>query len=509
MSGLITDPEILASTTGELDAIGSAIGAARASAAAPTTGFVAAAQDEVSAAVAKLFSAYGTEYQALLTAAEAFHSEFTQRLAAAGSAYAQAEAAGAAWLSGELGMPVQSLLGQTAATGTASAGTGALSSLLTQSGSPVTALIMGGVGNPGPLQAYIDYIEATYVQPLFQNAAINPIGVTTPEQFWPGTLVFKGGVPTWVPATYTFDQSVATGLASLQNSVNQLNLNVTGNNGVVVGYSESATIATEEIRALLALPLNQQPLANQLSFILLGDPNNPVGGLFERFTGFYAPLLDVSFNGATPQSPWHTSVYTIQYDGIADFPQYPLNLLADLNAINGIAVHAQYQVLTPTELAGAIPLPTTSGSNTDYYMILTQDLPLLYQVREIPYVGNVIADLVQPDLRVLVDLGYADYGPGGNYADIPTPASLFSVPNPFTVIPALGHGAVQGVQAAMVDLGYLPPSALPTGYPYEPTLNPHLNFYFGQPSVTGLSLLSGAVGDVLRFIPPGTDLPFL
>lgn len=109
----------------------------------------------------------------------------------------------------------------------------------------------------------------------------------------------------------------------------------------------------------------------------------------------------------------------------------------------------------------------------------------------VPPWDDAIADLLQPDLRVLVDVGYAS----GNYADIPTPGQFFELPNPFTVIPDLVEGAVQGVTAFAVDLGLLPPSMMPTTYPFVPTLDPNLNFSIGgQYSVTGLSLITGADG---------------
>lgn len=479
MSLLMTAPDALASATADVQRIGAAIDAAGAQADGATTGLVAAAEDEVSTAVAKLFGAYAEQTRALLARAADFHGRFAQALAAAGNSYARAEAAGA------------SLLGQSAV---AAAPTGGVSVASTLPSLPVTALIMGGAHNPGPVQYYIDEVNTAYIQPLISGA--NPLGVFTPEQFWPITPELGN--------TLTFGQSVAQGVTLLNSAIDkQIGL---GNNALVLGYSESATIATNEINALLTLPPGAQPGAGQLAFLLLGDPNNPVGGILERFTGFYVPLLDVPFNGATPQSPWHTSIYTIQYDGIADFPQYPLNLVSDLNAAMGLSLHADYPLLTAGQVAGAVQLPT-SGGNTDYYMVMTQNLPLLGPIRSyVPYVGNALADLVQPDLRVLVDLGYADYGPGGNYANVPTPAGLFELPNPFTVIPDLGTGAVQGVQAAMVDLGYLPPSALPTTYPYAPALSPHLNVFLGQPSTTLLSTLTGAVGPVLHLIPPATDL---
>ena len=71
--------------------------------------------------------------------------------------------------------------------------------------------------------------------------------------------------------------------------------------------SAVATIAANEISALMAAG---SPHVGQLSFVLIGNPNNPVGGILERFPGFYIPFLDVAFNGATPpNSPYPTSIY--------------------------------------------------------------------------------------------------------------------------------------------------------------------------------------------------------
>jgi triacylglycerol lipase len=58
----------------------------------------AAAGDEVSAAIASLFSSRGTAFQALSAQAAAFHAQFVQALNAAGSAYTDAEAASASSL---------------------------------------------------------------------------------------------------------------------------------------------------------------------------------------------------------------------------------------------------------------------------------------------------------------------------------------------------------------------------------------------------------------------------
>ncbi|MCV7091141.1 PE family protein, partial [Mycobacterium interjectum] len=93
MSYLAVAPEFLSSTAMDLSKIGSAVTAAHTAAAAPTAGVVAAAEDEVSAAVASLFSSHGRQFQALSTQAAAFHAQFVQALSGAGGGYAAAEAA--------------------------------------------------------------------------------------------------------------------------------------------------------------------------------------------------------------------------------------------------------------------------------------------------------------------------------------------------------------------------------------------------------------------------------
>src|SRR6516165_6857647 len=98
MTTLFAEPQIVASAAADASAIGSALNEAKAAAAGPTTGLVAAAEDEVSAITAQLFGSYGQEYQALLQQAAAFHNEFVATLGAAGNAYAQAEAEAAGTL---------------------------------------------------------------------------------------------------------------------------------------------------------------------------------------------------------------------------------------------------------------------------------------------------------------------------------------------------------------------------------------------------------------------------
>lgn len=91
MSYLIVTPDLFTTAVAEAAGIGSSISAANLAAWAPTNRLAAAAADEVSTAVASLFSGHAQEYQALSKQVTAFQEEFVRMLSAAGGAYAAAE----------------------------------------------------------------------------------------------------------------------------------------------------------------------------------------------------------------------------------------------------------------------------------------------------------------------------------------------------------------------------------------------------------------------------------
>ncbi|MBW0016000.1 MAG: PecA family PE domain-processing aspartic protease [Mycobacterium sp.] len=95
MSYVIAAPEMVTDAATNLANIGSALDAANAAAAAPTSGVLAAGADEVSDAVATLLGAYAQSYQALSAKAAAFHLQFVQLINAGSASYAGAEAASA------------------------------------------------------------------------------------------------------------------------------------------------------------------------------------------------------------------------------------------------------------------------------------------------------------------------------------------------------------------------------------------------------------------------------
>lgn len=113
MSFVIAQPEMIAAAAGELASIRSAINAANAAAAAQTTGVMSAAADEVSTAVAALFSSHAQAYQAASAQAAAFHAQVVRTLTVDAGAYASAEAANAGPnMLAAVNAPAQALLGR-------------------------------------------------------------------------------------------------------------------------------------------------------------------------------------------------------------------------------------------------------------------------------------------------------------------------------------------------------------------------------------------------------------
>jgi hypothetical protein len=95
VSFVIAAPETVSWAASDLARIGSMIDAAHAAAVAPTTAVLPAAADEVSAAIAALFSSHAQGFQALGAQAATFHTQFVQLMNAGAGSYASAEAANA------------------------------------------------------------------------------------------------------------------------------------------------------------------------------------------------------------------------------------------------------------------------------------------------------------------------------------------------------------------------------------------------------------------------------
>jgi hypothetical protein len=309
------------------------------------------------------------------------------------------------------------------------------------------ALVIGGSGIPLPPERYVDAADILYLAP--RGFAGSPQALDTPAGFYPTTGV----------NSLTADASEAQGSKILDAAI--LGQIATGkvdadNPVVVFGYSQSSAFSSMTMQQLDS----QGVPSDDVHFVLVGDTAAPDGGLLERFdllgSDLSVPSFGITFGDPTPADLYPTDIYTLEYDGFADFPQYPINPIADLNAFAGmIYEHLTYLGLDADQIQNAVPLDTAGDTLTNYYMIPVDDLPLLDPLRLIPIVGNPLADLLQPDMKVLVDLGYGSITDGWSQgpANVPTPFELFPTDiNWQDVATALVNGVPQGIQAAIADL---------------------------------------------------------
>ncbi|WP_020104994.1 PE-PPE domain-containing protein [Nocardia sp. 348MFTsu5.1] len=337
-----------------------------------------------------------------------------------------------------------------------------------------TALILGGTTIPTPDAAYVDVVMNQYIEPTHPNENIRPVAVTTPQELWPATGVGRlaglalgpsslwglGG-PGWPDEPWwklsglfdlTANQSVQVGAADLDAAI--------ARNGsdhlVIYGLSQGAGVANVS-KKRLAERYPAGTKAPDIDFVLSGDPNLPNGGLMSRFAGVYIPILDFPFNGpAATDTQFDTVEINRQYDGFTDFPLYPLNLVADLNAALGIVYLHAYSLDVSLP-----PDPTTSPAyqgthgDTDYYFFETQDLPLFGPARSLGVPESAI-DVVEPSAKVIVDQGYDRSIPAWE----PTPAR-FPTLDPASVVTDFVDAVGAGVNNAMALSGLSPLLTIP------------------------------------------------
>lgn len=312
-----------------------------------------------------------------------------------------------------------------------------------------TALIVGPSGIPIPPERYLDAVEQLYLAPRGFTGTVQ--AVDTPEALEPITGV----------KSLPFDTSEAQGQQILDTAI--LNQIATGNvdaeNPVVVfGYSQSSVISAQLMQELAS----QGVPSDDVHFVLVADESAPNGGSLSSFdipVGAHpsVPALGVTFSGAQPNDLYPTDVYTLEYDGFADFPRYPIDELSTLNALFGVLFqHVTYADLTPEQIQDAIQLPTSAADTlTNYYVIPDPYLPLLQPLLLLPVVGTPLYDLLEPDMRILVDLGYGSLTEGWNQgpADVPTPVGFLPTNiGPTQLFTALSNGAQQGITDAISDL---------------------------------------------------------
>jgi hypothetical protein len=367
------------------------------------------------------------------------------------------------------------------------------------------ALAVPGTGNPMPTTSFINAEVRNFITPTNPgcgsnlnnpppNASCTQVAVDYPASFWPIILFGLNQL-----TSDTWNVSVSTGVQNLGTQLaDAYSADPTGH-FYLTGYSQGATVVSYFKHSYPTNPTSQGlPPLNQVTLVMAANPNRPNGGLFMRpgiFGPFNIPILDATVGIPAPTDTGvKTTDIAIQYDGVSDFPEYPINLLADVNALAGLLfIHPTYVYPNSSHPNGhpygytldqftatvtAAQQAADNGQCTDavncqqfgdttYITLPTTNLPILAPLRYLgeqtglSFLTRPLADLVEPFMTVLIETAYdrTSYG-------TPTPFQLIPIINPVTLGVSLVAATLQGIGDAIGDINGTRPTPPPTQDPF-------------------------------------------
>jgi hypothetical protein len=279
----------------------------------------------------------------------------------------------------------------------------------------------------------------------------------------------------------TGDQSINDGQTGIQKAIAASSPSA-ANPVTVVGYSEGAVAASHEVP-------NWTP-GGPVSFVLISDAERPNGGILSRFPpGTYIPFIGITAGNATSSTGGPVVMVTRQYDGIGDAPAYPVNVLADANAVLGFYyLHGNYQGVNPNDPNTPKIVTTSPNGNMTDILILAPpgQLPILMPLAQVGVPQPILVAL-DPVTRAIIETGY-------NRTSDPSQQVTFALLPPVSALP----GDAQMVVVGFVTTAQLLPGALIASAPGLPAVGP-------LTTITPLAHIGEALATMPGPIQPGEN----
>ena len=351
-----------------------------------------------------------------------------------------------------------------------------------------TALIVPGTGTPNAnvVSDYRENVWNWYIDGVACTDAVDCadpdlVGIDYPASFWPMSFL-----PDWCVAgrCEKWDVSVGEGTDNLIAALAPFLDDTSTENVFIFGYSQGGDVVAQTMEYLAGLNLSDD-VKDRLKVVTIGGIENPDGGLWQRLAwlryllGEPIPILDLSFE---PGMPVDTGIVSttigFEYDPVVYAPRYWGNLLAVLNMVAAFdTVHGYYLSPNGEDESAVLPYGYTPGTlapqlncdlspancRTDsygnsYIMIPATTLPLTDLVRSLTDsiglgpLAKPFIDLVEPVLKVMVDLGFDWSGdPGVSRGSTILPFKIFQ--NWIKVGVDLVVAAAEGVEAFLGNFG--------------------------------------------------------
>ncbi|MGE2832848.1 PE-PPE domain-containing protein [Mycobacterium sp. SMC-4] len=261
-------------------------------------------------------------------------------------------------------------------------------STATTGGAASSALVIGGISTP----SLHDVVMSRLLGGALQDR--ERVSVQWPAEAGPYTG--RDDLP--------LGQSINIGVenlsAEIDAALDRLERDENGNvlNGetvTVVGLSAGSLVVTEVLREMADDP--DAPDASEINFIVVADSSRQELIRDAR----YNPRYDYTYQPA-PQTEYDTIEVTGEYDGLADFPDRPWNLLAVANAFVGsVFVHvpvmfADLDDVPPEYITTTV---NSQGGTVTRYLVPAERLPL---VQLLPFL-----EPMEPQLKEIIDRGYS------------------------------------------------------------------------------------------------------
>ncbi|MDV3125646.1 PE-PPE domain-containing protein [Mycobacterium sp. 21AC1] len=267
---------------------------------------------------------------------------------------------------------------------------------------------------------------------LTLGALSNGVGHAEEAVLIPGATVFKAINPFYSmiatsypdigihfhedadPRLVDYSQNALASDRALLDGVKQATIAVHEVDGKVVIIGESmGSMVAWRVAAELANGPDALP-KDDVRVILIAPPEVGVAEYFKE--GTYIPVLNYRVTRIV-DSPYPTTIVIGEYDGWADPPDRPWNLISSANAALGIAyIHGPPISATDPDAVPAENTTThtnTAGGIVTTHFVPAENLPLTRPFRDLG-VPDALVDKADEVLRPVVDAGYVRHDRPGD-----------------------------------------------------------------------------------------------
>ncbi|AQT80696.1 hypothetical protein B1R94_17670 [Mycolicibacterium litorale] len=189
----------------------------------------------------------------------------------------------------------------------------------------------------------------------------------------------------------------ARGATDVQNAIDAL---PAGEQVVLFGHSQGGQVIYTDLRRWAADPAGA-PDPARVSWVSIGNPENPYGGRRPKTEGAGAQWLP-------PDTAYQGTEVIRQYDGWADWPDDPSNLLAVANAVAGMfSIHTNYRQVDLDDPNNVRFTPDVAGQpgNVTYVWVPTKTLPLAAWAGPLaPALDNALRPIIEKAYHRPVDI---------------------------------------------------------------------------------------------------------